>query len=145
MQMAALVTAIFLITSCNDSNKQQPPLNNATSAAPQPDDLTLSKIIGSISDRVQGASGGVQQALGPQGQVLQEKTKDEMEKLFRWEYRVVDLPDTSAAEEFERRLMELGDQGWECFSISPVEGSTRVTCKRRPRSALAYLKLIPGL
>jgi len=145
MQILPLLPLLVLVTACNDSSNQQSSAGSATTPTSQVDDLSLSKIIGSISNRVQGASGGVQEALGPQGQVIQEKTKDEMEKLFRWEYRVVDYPTPLAADAFQQNLMDLGNEGWECFNITSSPSSTRVTCKRRPRSALAYLKLIPGL
>ena len=46
--------------------------------------------------------------------------------------------------DFEAKLTELGDEGWECVSFQPVHDGTRVTCKRKPRGALAYLKFIPG-
>jgi hypothetical protein len=87
----------------------------------------------------------MQQALGPHGEVLQDLTKDEMEKLFRWEYRVVDFQGTEPAADSEKRLTELGNEGWECVGFIPSPPATRVICKRRPRSALGYLKLIPGL
>jgi hypothetical protein len=109
------------------------------------EDLTLSQLLAEVGEHFQGASGGVQQALGPQGEVIQERTKEEVEKLFRWEYRVVDVEANLTADELEKRLTELGNEGWECFNIAPSGQSSRVTCKRRPRSAINYLKLIPGL
>lgn len=145
IQIRLLSLAAALLTGCNDSTNTSQSSAAATPPATQIDDLSLSKLLGSISDRVQGASGGVQQALGPQGEVLHDLTKDEFEKLFRWEYRVVDVEGSETAADFEKRLMELGNEGWECFSIAPSASATRITCKRRPRSALGYLKLIPGL
>ena len=145
IQIGVFAIAVLLLTSCNNSpNTNQAP-EKGTPSATQIDDLSISKLLGEISEHVQGASGGVQQALGPHGEVLQDKTKDEVEKLFRWEYRVVDIEASDSAADFEKQLMELGNEGWECFSIAPVVNATRVTCKRRPRSALTYLKLIPGL
>jgi hypothetical protein len=68
-----------------------------------------------------------------------------MDKLFRWEYKVVDLAANQDANEFQGQLSLLGDDGWECFSISALLDKTRVTCKRRPKSAISHLKYIPGL
>ncbi len=107
--------------------------------------MTVSSLMETFSQRIQGASGGMQQALGPQGEVIQERTKEEVEKLFRWEYRVVETEVGIAAGEMEKRLSELGNEGWDCFHISNAPEGTRITCKRRPRSALTYLQLIPGL
>ncbi len=145
IQIGMLAFATSLLTSCNDSTNSQQAPPSCTPSITQNDDLSLSRLLGEISERVQGASGGVQEALGPHGEVLQDKTKDEVEKLFRWEYHVVDVEGLNSALDFERRLMELGNEGWECFNIAPVANATRVTCKRRPRSALTYLKLIPGM
>lgn len=144
VQMCTLVLAVFILTGCNDSKNQAQSGAAATPGAPQSDELSVANLFGSLSERVQGASGGVQQALGPHGEVLQERTKEEVEKLFRWEYRVIELEATLPAPDFEKRLSELGNEGWECFDIATVSTATRVTCKRRPRSALTYLKFIPG-
>lgn len=144
VQMCTLILGLFVLTGCNDSKNQTQSGAVPTPGAPAADELSVSKLLGSLTERMQGASGGVQQALGPHGEVLQERTKEEVEKLFRWEYRVVELEAPLSAPDFEKRLGELGNEGWECFNISTANTSTRVTCKRRPRSALAYLKFIPG-
>lgn len=145
IQICLFSIAISPLTACNDSTKTAQPVAAATPPITQANDLSLARLLGEISERVQGASGGVQQALGPHGEILQDKTLDEMEKLFRWEYRVIDLEGSQAAADFEKRLTELGNDGWECFDITTTANNTRITCKRRPRGALAYLKLIPGL
>lgn len=144
VQMCTLVLGAFILSGCNDSKNQTQSGAVATPGAAVSDELSVSKLLGSLTERVQGASGGVQQALGPHGEVIQERTKEEVEKLFRWEYRVVDIDSTLPAPDFEKRLSELGNEGWECFDIATVSTTTRVTCKRRPRSAIAYLKFIPG-
>lgn len=145
VQMCTLILGLFVLSGCNDSTNQTQSGPAPTPGAPAGDELSVSKILGSLTERMQGASGGVQQALGPHGEVLHERTKEEVEKLFRWEYRVVELEASLSAPDFEKRLGELGNEGWECFNISTTVTSTRVTCKRRPRSALEYLKFIPGL
>ncbi len=145
IQVHILLMGILILTGCNDStnrsNTTPSPADNRTAANP----LSVPQLLQSLSQQVQGASGGVQQALGPQGEVIQERTKEEVEKLFRWEYRVVETERTMTAADFEKRLGELGSEGWECFNISTSAETTRITCKRRPRSALNYLKLIPGM
>jgi hypothetical protein len=117
----------------------------ATPSEATNEELSVTKLLGSLTETVQDASGGVQQVLGPHGEVLHERTKEEVEKLFRWEYRVVELDATLSVPDFEQQLSELGNEGWECFDIAAGSAKTRVTCKRRPRSALNYLKFIPGL
>lgn len=149
IQIHILFLSIMALSGCNDSHNASSSPQGTPNSAPKMEDLTLSQLLVAVGEHFQGASGGVQQALGPQGEVIQERTKEEVEKLFRWEYRVVDVEANLTADELEKRLTELGNEGWECFSIASSEqtrGQTsRVTCKRRPRSAINYLKLIPGL
>ncbi|MEY4668424.1 MAG: hypothetical protein RL518_1123 [Pseudomonadota bacterium] len=145
IQAHILLLGIIMITGCNDSSNGSPGTAATTSPSPAGDPLTLSQLVEKMGQRLQGASGGVQQALGPQGEVIQERTKEEVEKLFRWEYKVVETESGIAAADFERRLGELGNEGWECFHISTSPEAARITCKRRPRSPLTYLQLIPGL
>ena len=145
IQVHILLLGILMITGCKDSPNGTPTTSPSPSATAGANDLTVSSLLETLTRRVQGASGGVQQALGPQGEVIQERTKEEVEKLFRWEYRVVETQLGIPAVDFENRLRELGNEGWDCFHISNVSETTRITCKRRPRSALTYLQLIPGL
>lgn len=149
IQIHILFLGIMALSGCNDSHNTSPFPQGTPNATPKMEDLTLSQLLAGLGEHFQGASGGVQQALGPQGEIIQERTKEEVEKLFRWEYRVVDIDTNLSAQELENRLTELGNEGWECFSIASSDqarGQTsRVTCKRRPRSAINYLKLIPGL
>ena len=145
IQVHILILAILMITGCNDSSNGSKSSPSSAPTAAAVSGLNVSGLMESLSQRVQGASGGVQQALGPQGEVLQNLTKEEMEKLFRWEYRVVETDLAIPAAAFEKRLGELGNEGWECFHIESSREAIRVTCKRRPRSALRYLQLIPGL
>jgi hypothetical protein len=88
----------------------------------------------------------VQNAVAPHADAIQNRTKEEVEKLFRWEYRVVELPSTISSAELELQLSNLGDEGWECFDLAHRPADvTQITCKRRPKSAISYLKYLPGL
>ncbi len=145
IQIHILFLGIMALSGCNDSHNASPSPQGTPNSAPKMEDLTLSQLLAGLGEHFQGASGGVQQALGPQGEVIQERTKEEVEKLFRWEYRVEDVEANLTSDQLEKRLTELGNEGWECFNIAPSGQSSRVTCKRRPRSAINYLKLIPGL
>jgi hypothetical protein len=145
IQVHILVLGVLVLTGCKDSSNDAITSPASAPTASAIEGVTVSSLLENLRERVQGARGGVQQALGPQGEVLQELTKDEVEKLFRWEYRVVETETAIAAADFEKRLGELGSEGWECFHIEDFRETTRITCKRRPRSALRYLQLIPGL
>jgi hypothetical protein len=145
IQVYILLLAVPTITGCNDSPNSAKGAAVPPSTTVGPGDVGVTALLEALHQRVRGASGGVQQALGPQGGVLQERTKEEVEKLFRWEYRVLEIKDGLSAPDFEKGLNELGNDGWDCFHILALPENTRVTCKRRPRSALAYLQLIPGL
>lgn len=110
-----------------------------------PEEDSFGSVIKTIHENLERATDQVREAVGPHSEDLQTLTKDEVEKLFRWEYRVKELSIALSAEEFQEELAKLGLEGWECVSFLPQGEKTRVTCKRRPRGALAYLKYIPGL
>ncbi len=110
-----------------------------------PDENSFGSVIKTIHENLERATEQVREAVGPHSEDLQNLTKDEVEKLFRWEYRVKELSIALSAEQFQEELAKLGLEGWECVSFLPQGDKTRVTCKRRPRGALAYLKYIPGL
>lgn len=143
--IATIVWCLGSLTGCKDSGNGAPAAPTSTPQQVTQPGLSMDALLTALERRVQGASGGVQEALGPHGEELQARTKEEVDKLFRWEYKVIDLPSGITAPELETRLAELGTDGWECFSIIPSAHITRTTCKRRPKSALNYLKYIPGL
>ena len=145
IQVHIILVGAIMLTGCNDSTNSSQTPSTSTESSASPTALSVPQLMELLSERIQGASGEMQQALGPQGEVIQERTMEEVEKLFRWEYRVVETDTAMAAADFEKRLGELGNEGWECFHISNSPQTIRITCKRRPRSALNYLKLIPGL
>jgi hypothetical protein len=64
---------------------------------------------------------------------------DEVQKLFRWEYKVTDLPAEYGSAEIEVYLNGLGMDRWDCFRVEPVQGTFRVFCKRPPKSPLRYM------
>ena len=110
-----------------------------------PEKNSFGSVIKTIHENLERATEQVREAVGPHSEDIQNRTKDEVEKLFRWEYRVKELSIALSAEEFQEELAKLGLAGWECVSFLPQGDKTRITCKRRPRGALAYLKYIPGL
>ncbi|MCB0321193.1 MAG: hypothetical protein KDD60_09725 [Bdellovibrionales bacterium] len=68
-----------------------------------------------------------------------ELAEEEYEKLFRIDYRVVELPADSPVTSFEEVLGQLGKERWECFHIEPREKTLVAFCKRRPTSYIRYL------
>lgn len=145
--IATIVCICFLATllsACNDStNTQSTPANLTPTVSPTiADGFSLNSLLNSI----EGAKTGVKDAVAPHADTVQARTKEELEKLFRWEYKVVERPRSLSTSEFEHTLSELGNEGWECFHIDHLTPEqTRITCKRRPKSAISYLKYIPGL
>ena len=133
------------VSACKDSNpghvSVSPGVITPSPTAVPGDQFSLNSIL----DTLQGATTEVQNAVGPHADAVQARTKEEVEKLFRWEYKVVDLPKEQSSAALEAQLQELGSAGWECFSLASIESGMRVTCKRKPHSTLAYLKYIPGL
>lgn len=144
---ACVATLLTTLSACKDSDSG--PAEPTTDPTKIPAEESIQDSLGAVMDnlnqQLDQASSQVQQAVAPHAEEIQARTKDEVEKAFRWEYKVQDISSDSSAQEFEAKLTELGDEGWECVSFQPVHDGTRVTCKRKPRGALAYLKFIPGL
>jgi hypothetical protein len=91
------------------------------------------------------ASKEVHEAVGPHADDLQARTKEEMGKLHQWEYHVEEISVSAPANEVEARLRALGEERWDCFDLQSRGESFMVTCKRRPATALSYLKCLSGI
>jgi hypothetical protein len=88
-------------------------------------------------------SGQYQNALKA-GETTAKTTKewvvDDLSKIGTWQYKVVNHSDSSAR--IEKKLNELGDLRWECFSVHYSSGGdTTLFLKRRHRS---YLQQLPA-
>jgi hypothetical protein len=141
--IACTVLVSAALSACNDSTNTP---SQVATAPPTNPPVQEGFSINSILNSLEGAKRDAQEAVAPHADAVQTRTKEEVEKLFRWEYKVTEFPATLPAAELEGKLMELGADGWECFDVreQPLN-LTRITCKRRPKSALSYLKYIPGL
>jgi hypothetical protein len=63
----------------------------------------------------------------------------EVEKLFIYEYQVLDLPLTASADVIQANLSNLGKERWNCFQIDRNKTNINIICKRRPKSYLRYV------
>lgn len=77
--------------------------------------------------------------LVPDTQGVKEGTQQEIEKLFIFEYKIVELAKDSSIQKMEEVLVDLGKDRWECFHIEPVPTGLQVFCKRRPKTPLRYI------
>jgi len=66
-------------------------------------------------------------------------TVDELEKLFVFEYRVVDLDGEQSSDKIQALLNSLGRERWEAYAINPTSVGIRMYFKRRPRTYLEYV------
>jgi hypothetical protein len=144
--IATTACSIFFVlglSGCKDSQKNSPRgVAGQTPATTQatPDAFSLNSIL----NKLEGASSEVHEAVRPHTDAVQAKTKEELDKLFRWEYKVVELPLTADSTTLQAQLSALGEENWEVVSMTVVDGGNRIICKRRPNSAIGYLKYIPG-
>lgn len=69
---------------------------------------------------------------------LKENASAEMEKLFRLEYRVVEIKNGSSSE-IEQQLTALGNDRWDCFHAESSRNALLFFCKRAPKTYLRYL------
>ena len=70
---------------------------------------------------------------------LDHRASSELEKLFTFEYKVVDLPSKASSVDLEKKLKKLGAERWECFSIRQISDKIQIACKRRPKTYLRYI------
>jgi hypothetical protein len=72
---------------------------------------------------------------------LQSLKQDQLDSLYKIEYLIKDFPADASASQLQSTLNALGNDGWECFSISRNESSstTRYTFKKRAKSYLPLL------
>lgn len=77
--------------------------------------------------------------LQPKAEAVTTYAGSELEKLFSFEYKVVDLTHEQSAVEIESSLNALGRERWDCFSVQPRDFGLRLTCKRAPKTVLKYI------
>jgi hypothetical protein len=105
----------------------------------------LEGVLDSVQAGIASASKEVEQRVLPHAVDLHVKTREQVEKLHQWEYLVDELASTaSSGPELAARLQSLGDQRWDCFNIQTAGTALRITCKRRPATALSYFKCLAG-
>ena len=68
------------------------------------------------------------------------KALDEVEKMFRLEYKVIEFEKEEKTTILEQQLENLGSERWDCSSLSDSGSKTRLLCKRHPQSYLQYLQ-----
>lgn len=83
-------------------------------------------------------------ALSSSPEEVSEKASAELEKLFTFEYKVIDLRNDATSGSIQRTLNELGQERWECFQMLPLDSGIAALCKRRPKTYLRYIpRMIP--
>lgn len=104
-------------------------------------------------DRLKGADAGVNDVVGTLNRTAKDigssvepytakvttLAGDEIRKLYKVEYKVVDLESSIPSLELEGKLGQLGDERWEC-AVQQLDDKIRLICKRLP---ISYLKLLP--
>ena len=122
----ALLTAVFL--SACESGKPPAELESLNSQ--------LKDFLKKAEQKIEG--------LTPETRGVSEATSQEVEKLFTFEYKVVEFKTEASSQEIEARLQALGQDRWECFSSEGSSRSLRIFCRRRPKTYLRYIpRLIP--
>jgi hypothetical protein len=131
------------VSGCKDSQKNS--VATISGVAPATPSSSSDKFsLNSILTTLEGAGSEVHDAMRPHTDAVQAKTKEELDKLFRWEYKVVEIPITTDAPTLQAQLSALGEENWEVVDMRVIGQVDRITCKRRPSSAIGYLKYIPG-
>jgi hypothetical protein len=134
MPIACAAIFLAILGGCKKSDSSHQALGAPTPDESNSSNLSFQSILNSISS--------ASDALAPHAESLEETTKEEVTKLFRWEYKVIDLDILLSAPAVADTLNELGNDNWECSTGTPVPQTIRFYCKRRPRGALSYLRFV---
>lgn len=95
----------------------------------------LEQLVAEIGESVQQ----VTEDLKPTVDSAHSASSAEVEKLFVWEYKVVDIDSESDRSAVEGMLAGYGKDRWECFWVQSIGSSTRFHFKRRPSTPLRYV------
>ena len=141
--IASILLFLGILVGCDD---QQQMVSSRNTAAIPP--TVSNTALDSIIDTFNSAS----EVLAPHAETLEQTTQKEVSKLFRWEYKVVDMDISTPATDLEGSLNTLGNDNWECLPATSIGVATapssysastlRFYCKRRPRGPLSYLRFV---
>ncbi|MEZ4753643.1 MAG: hypothetical protein R3A13_04955 [Bdellovibrionota bacterium] len=107
----------------------------------QNSDQTLDEIKGGLEKGIETARKSIE-SLSPDKSDTTAAAVDELEKLFRFEYKTFRISRAEGSAGIERELQELGLERWECFQVIDMIQEVEVYCKRRPKSYLRYFKAL---
>jgi uncharacterized lipoprotein NlpE involved in copper resistance len=141
--IASILLFLGILVGCDNQQQMVSSGNNAT-IPPTVSNTALDSIIDTLSS--------ASEVLAPHAETLEQTTQTEIRKLFRWEYKVVDLDSSTAATDLEGSLNALGNDNWECLPATSIgvvtapssysASTLRFYCKRRPRGPLSYLRFV---
>ena len=112
--------------------------------SPSPSEFTSPSPASKVDQLLQGLNTKIDQITKtiPSQEEIQTTTKEELNKIHAFEYKVVDYELTLPAAELEKNLNTLGAERWECLG-SVIQGiRMRFVCRRHPASYLRYIPRI---
>jgi hypothetical protein len=139
-----LSTALILCSCSIQGCKNNQPAEKPEPKASQDlvgEESTSQQVNKVIGESLEGIKAELRK-LQPQANELSNQAQGEVEKLFSFEYRVTDFPETLSAQDLEIELGNLGKDRWECFQALNINKNLRVLCRRVPKT---YLRYIPRL
>jgi len=80
----------------------------------------------------------LQTQVGGHLQDAKQLTAEEIEKIFRIDYAVFELPADVSRSNLAAALERYGKERWDCFDVEHGEDTLRIYCKRRPTSYIEY-------
>jgi hypothetical protein len=114
-RILTVLTLLFLLSACDKANDKDLKITLDE----------LKKTLGNLSTQTN------------------EIANEELEKLYKYEYLVSELPLTSSPAEFSEHLNKLGTDRWDCYQIIKETDTYRLFCRRMPKSLLRYLQFLP--
>ena len=125
--------AIAVITGCN---------GGAQEGAQDPRENQAASLLDSINSSVSDLGKTIDTTTKETRKSVHQLATQELEKLYKYDYKVISLPASMSDQEMEAQLAELGRDRWNCFHGETVNESTRLLCSRLPLSVLKFVPYV---
>ena len=97
------------------------------------------KQITNVIDSLQRTAADLKESTKGYSNKAQTMAEGEIQKLFKIEYKIIQIDSSMPKEELETKLATLGADRWDCSPFR-AESGVQFVCKRLP---ISYLKLLP--
>jgi len=93
----------------------------------------------SVTDELKATFSDAGKGVSDVAPSVRSMTVDQLEKLFIYEYKVIDVDGEASPQRVEAILNAMGQERWVSYSVTPISSGVRIYLKRRPKTYLQYV------